>query len=156
VLVILTILFGLVHLIPYLGDIWDGLLWPLPLLAGLVMAVVLVGLVGWPMMYATISAEGTDSWEAVSRSYSYVFQAPWQYLWYSLVALAYGAVVVFFVGFMGSAAVYLAKWGVSQTPFVKTAKWDREPSYLFVWAPTSFGWRALLLNGGTVAVEENG
>ena len=30
-----------------------------------------------------------------------------------LVAIAYGAVVVFFVGFMGSLTVYLAKWGVA-------------------------------------------
>ena len=84
--------------------------------AGLLMAVALVGLVGWPLMAATVSAEGTDSWEAVSRSYSYVYQKPWHFIWYSLVAIAYGAAIVFFVGFMGSLAVYLAKWGVSQTP----------------------------------------
>ena len=100
------------------------------------------------MMYATISAEGSDSFDAISRSYSYVYQSPWHYIWYSLVALAYGAVVVFFVGFMGSLIVYLGKWGVSQTPFIETA--DRDPSFLFVHAPESFGWRALLLQGTTV------
>jgi len=118
--------------------------------------VALVGLVGWPLMDATISTEGTDSWEAVSRSYSYVFQAPWYYAWCSLLALAYGAIVVFFVGFMGSFAVYLSKWGVSQTPWVSAA--NREPSYLFVYAPTSFGWRDLMLKGvvlddGTAVVD---
>ncbi len=118
------------------------------LIFGLVMAVTLVGLVGWPLMSATISTEGTDSWEAVSRSYSYVYQKPWHYIWYSLVAIAYGSVLVFFVGFMGSLTVYLAKWGVSQTPFI--AKADREPTFLFVYAPTSFGWRTLLLEGTTV------
>src|SRR5204862_6458076 len=101
--------------------------------------------IGWPLMSATISAEGTDSWEAVSRSYSYVYQAPWHYIWYSLVALAYGAVVVFFVGFMGSLTVYLGKWGVSQTPG-KTF-FNRAPAYLLVYAPTSYEWRELLLQG---------
>ena len=59
VLVIFLIIFGLFHLIPLFGDIVvDGLGWPLVLIAGLFMAFILVGLVGWPMMYATISAEG--------------------------------------------------------------------------------------------------
>ena len=77
---------------------------------------------------------------AVSRSYSYVFQAPWHYIFYCVMALVYGAVVVFFIGFMGSFMVYLSKWGVSQ------GTWgSREPSYLFVYAPKSFQWRDLLL-----------
>jgi hypothetical protein len=149
-MVVLLILFGLIHMIPYLGEVWDGLLWPLVILAGVAMAVVLVGLVGWPMMYATISTEGSDSFDAISRSYSYVYQSPWQYIWYCLVALCYGAAVVFFIGFMGSLIVYLGKWGVSQTPFVGKGYADRDPEYLFVYAPTSFGWRPLLLQGAQV------
>ncbi len=153
VILVFMAIFGIIHMIPVFGDIaWDGLLWWLMLICGLVMAVTLVGLVGWPLMSATISTEGTDSWEAVSRSYSYVYQRPWHYIWYSLVAIAYGAVLVFFVGFMGSLMVYLAKWGVSQTPFVTKA--DREPAFLFVYAPTSFGWRTLLLEGTTVHGEK--
>jgi hypothetical protein len=148
VFIVLLILFGLFHLIPLFGDIVvDGIGWPLVLLAGLVMAVILVGLVGWPMMYATISAEGSDSFDALSRSYSYVLTNPWQYIWYTLVALAYGAVVVFFVGFMGSLMIYLGKWGVSQTPFISSA--HREPEYLFIYAPTSFGWHDLLVRGSS-------
>ncbi len=147
VLLLFLVLFGLVVMIPFVGDFWAGFLWVGPLVLGLIMAVVLVGLVGWPLMSATISAEGTDSWEAVSRSYSYVYQKPWHYIWYSLVAICYGAVLVFFVGFMGSLMVYLSKWGVGHTPFITSA--NREPSFLFVYAPTSFGWRALLLEGAT-------
>jgi hypothetical protein len=144
-LLIFTIIFGIFHLVPAFGDFFDGLLWPVILIFGLLMAVALIGLVGWPLMSATISSEGTDSWEAVSRAYSYVFQAPWHYLWNWVVALAYGAVLVLFVGFMGSFAVYLGKWGISKTPFTQT--WNRQPDYLFVYAPTSFGWRNLALQG---------
>src|SRR5262249_16008458 len=61
------------------------------------------------------------------------------------VALVYGAIVVFFVGLMGSLMVYLAGWGLSQTPLTET--FNRDPSYLFLWAPTSFEWRTLLLQG---------
>lgn len=151
-MVVLLTIYGVVFMIPWLGDILvAGLGWPLVLLAGVAMAVVLVGLVGWPMMYATISAEGSDSFDAISRSYSYVYQSPWSYAWYSLVGLGYGAVVVFFVGFMGSMITYMGKWGVGQTPFISAA--DREPSFLFVYAPQSFGWRTLMLQNATVEGE---
>jgi len=125
-----------------LGDIVTGLFWPMILIGGLVMAAILVGLVGWPLMHATISAEGSDSFDALSRSYSYVYQAPWHYAWYAFVAIVYGAVLIFFVGFMGSLFVYMAKWGVATAPFVPS---DREPTYFFASAPTSFGWRDLML-----------
>ncbi len=148
VLLVVMVLFGFPFMIPIFGDLMAGLLWPVMVLLGLLMAVALVGLVGWPLMSATVSAEGTDSWEAVSRSYSYVYQKPWHFIWYALVAIAYGAVIVFFVGFMGSLAVYLAKWGVSQTPGITAV--HREPNFLFVYAPTSFGWRSLLLKGAVV------
>lgn len=153
ILVLLNI-FGAFHMIPVFGDIVvDGLGYWLVLLASIVMGVILAGLVGWPLMYATISAEGSDSFDALSRSYSYVFQCPWHYLWNAAVAITYGMALVFFVGFMGSFMVYLGKWGMSQTPGIKRA--DREPHYLFVYAPTSYHWRELLLQGSP-AVDENG
>lgn len=145
-ILVLLVIFGWFHLIPLVGDIIvDGLGWPLVLLAGLVMAMILVGLLGWPLMYATISTEGSDFFDALSRSYSYVYQSPWHYIWNSAVAILYGALLVFFVNFMGSLSIYLGKWAVSQTPGAVLA--NREPSYLFVYAPTSFGWQELLLKG---------
>jgi len=159
-LAILTLflwLYGLVGIWLFpVGDILVyGVFAPIMLLIGLIMAVVLIGLVGWPLMYSTISTEGSDSFDAISRSYSYVYQAPWHYLWYTAVALAYGAVLVFFVGLMGSLMVYLGKWGISQAPGPQS----RAPTYLFVYAPTSFGWRDLLLHDSpgveTVRVAHN-
>jgi hypothetical protein len=146
---IFLILFGVLNLIPGWAEIWDGVFWFVPLGIGLIMAVVLVCLVGWPMIHATLSAEGSDSFDALSRSYSYVIQNPWSYIWYAVVALVYGAAVVFFVGFMGSLVVYLAKWGVTRTP--GTDYFNRDPSYMFLWAPTSFHWRDLLLQGSPAA-----
>ena len=145
---LVLIVFGWVEWIPYLGDIFAGVFWPVVILLGFIMAIVLLGLIGWPLMTATISTEGTDSFDALSRSYSYVYQAPWQYLWYNFVAVLYGAVLVFFIGFMASAMVFLGKWGVSSAPGLAKANEasDREPSYLFYYAPTSFGWRDLLIS----------
>lgn len=147
-LIFLAIITGLLILFAWfvgftwiLGDIVFGILFPMVMIGGLVMAAILVGLVGWPLMPATISAEGSDSFDALSRSYSYVYQAAWHYIWYGFVAVVYGAALIFFVGFMGSLLVYMGKWGMANAPLPN----DREPSYFFAYAPTSFGWRDLLL-----------
>jgi hypothetical protein len=152
VLVIFAVVFGAFGMIPLVGDILvSGLFWVIPLVLGLVMAVLLVGLaIGWPLMAPTISTEGTDSWEAFSRSFGYIYDKPGHYVWYCLVAIVYGAAVVFLVGFLGSFMVYMGKWAVELTPF-NSPKWcNREPSYLFAYAPTSFHWRELLLEGAKV------
>jgi hypothetical protein len=147
VFVLVLIVYGILHMIPLLGDILiDGLFWWFAIALGLGMACFLIGLVSWPLMVTTISTEDEEGFNAFARAYSYLIQAPWHYLWYSVVALAYGAVVVFFVGLMGSLAVYLASWGVNNGTFARS----RNPSFLFVYAPTSFDWRDLLLQGASV------
>jgi len=144
-IVLLCVLYGVIHLIPVVGDIADSIAWPFLVLLGFGQAVLLIGMVGYPLMYATISAEGSDTFDALSRSYNYVLQSPWNYIWYSIVAVVYGVVLVFFVGFMGSMVVYLTKWSVSQTPGTEYFA-SRRVDNLFIFAPTSFGWRDLLLS----------
>ena len=152
-LVLCCILFGVIHWIPGLGDFFDGIFWFLPLLAGLVMTLLLVGMVGYPMMYTTLSTEGSDTFDALSRSYNYVYESPWHYLWYAIVAILYGAALTLFVVVVGSASVYLSKWGVKQFP----AWWsDRSPEYLFIYAPESLGWRQLLTEGSPAAIDNMG
>jgi hypothetical protein len=148
---VVLILFSLIALIPIVAELWYGILWWIALGFGLAMAVILIGLVGWPMIHATLSAEGSDSFDALSRCYSYVLQKPWSYLWYAAVALVYGAVVVFFVVLMGSMTVYLAKWGVSQDPLNQVT--NRDPTYMFTFAPTSFEWHSLLTQGQPAATD---
>jgi len=55
------------------------------------MTLLLVGvLLGWPLMWATISVEGTDSFDALSRTYAYVFQKPLRYAAYIGFAVIIG------------------------------------------------------------------
>jgi hypothetical protein len=142
-LMVLLILFGLMENILLLGELASVVIIPLALLLGVIATVILIGLLGLPLMYATLSAEGSDSFDAISRSYSYLYQAPWRYLGYAAVALGYGIVTVFFIGLASSLAIYLARWGLNLLPVTS----QRELSFLFAWAPTSFGWRDLLLSG---------
>ena len=152
VIVFFMSIYGALALIPILGDILlYGLGFPLVILGGIVMAVLLIGLVGYPMMYTTISTEGSDTFDALSRSYNYVFQAPWQYLWYGLVAIVYGAAVTFVVIVVGCLMVYLGKGAVSQ-PASALAP-SRKPDFLFLYSPKSLGWQELLLKGSPAEVR---
>jgi len=146
--------YGLVGLIPVIGDLLIfGLGLPLVIVGGAVMAIFLVGLVGYPLMYTTLSAEGdqSDTFDALSRSINYVYQSPWHYIWYWLVAIVYGAAVTLFVVFFISLTVYVGKWAVG---LPASALWsDRKPEFLFIYAPESLGWRELLTKDSPYAVR---
>lgn len=79
---------GFVHLI---------LTFPFALIAVLIM----IGFVfGWPLMFAAISAEGSDAFDAVSRGFSYVYQRPVQFVFYhlcNLVIYTIGVMIAYFV-----------------------------------------------------------
>lgn len=91
---------GLMYVTPLLG-----ILMILALIAGFVMTLLLIGTFGGlNLMYPTVAVEGSDSFDAISRSFSYVFAKPWRMLWYTLVAVVYGALTYVFVRFV----VYLS------------------------------------------------
>lgn len=106
-----------------------GLLWPLFLALGIVMAVLLLGvLVGWPLMFSTVSTEGTDCFDALSRSYAYSFQRPLHYLFYAAVATALGVLGWIVVWFVTEKVIDLAYWGASWGCSAERANWIREGS----------------------------
>lgn len=91
---------GLIMGIPGLGELLGGLGLGLALLAGGLIALVLVGAVaGGSLLWPTIAVEGSDGFDAISRSYSYVFARPWRAAFYAAVALVYGAICYLFVRF---------------------------------------------------------
>lgn len=84
--------------IPYVGEIIVAVLFFLPIVAGLLIAFLLIGLVGgFPLMYPTVAVEGSDSFDAISRSFSYLFARPWKAGLYALVAVVYGTITYLFV-----------------------------------------------------------
>jgi hypothetical protein len=96
------------------GEVLLGVLWGLELMFGFLMAVVLIGVTaGWPLMFATISVEGTDGFDGLSRAYNYVFERPLYVLWQVVVTMAYGSIMIFFVWTLAQALTQLSVWGVS-------------------------------------------
>ena len=89
---------GLVGAIPWVGEILAGLLFALALLGGFLIALTIIGAVGGgAMMWPTIAVEGSDAFDAISRSFSYVFAQPWRAVFYAAVTLVYGSVCYLFL-----------------------------------------------------------
>ncbi|MGH7202789.1 MAG: hypothetical protein ACREJB_19440 [Planctomycetaceae bacterium] len=111
---LLGMLGGLIGRIPAAGEPIVGALWVLPLLLAFAMALIVLALaVSWPLMSATISAEGSDAFDGFSRSFGFIFSRPWYALWLAIVALVYGSAVIFFVSAVTTLVAYLAEWSVS-------------------------------------------
>ncbi|MCE9555574.1 MAG: hypothetical protein K8T91_19675, partial [Planctomycetes bacterium] len=112
-LTLLVMVLGVVARID-VGAFVAAVFWPLALLAGLLMAALLLGLFfGWPLMFSTVSVEGNDAFDALSRSYAYVFQRPLHYLFYGLVAAVLGTLGYFLVAFFSEAVIHLTTWAAS-------------------------------------------
>lgn len=108
---------ALVINIPFFGPIVAGVFFFLALAAGFVMTLVLLGLLGgFNLMYPTIAVEGSDSFDAISRSFSYLFARPWRMGLYTLVASAYGTIcyvfIRLFIKLILAVTHFFVGWGV--------------------------------------------
>lgn len=91
-----------------------SILWLVALAIGGVMTLLLLGLLfGWPLMVASVAAEGQNSFDALTRSYAYTFQRPVQYAFYMLVAVVFGGFCWLFVMQLATAVTQMAWWATS-------------------------------------------
>ena len=94
-------------------------------------------------MFPAIAYEDSDSFDAISRSFSSVYAQPWRMGFYSLVAAVYGAICYLFVRFF----VFLLLWATYG--FLQFGMSDRKLQT--IWPEPSFDY---LLGTAAVAPEE--
>lgn len=141
VLGLLIMLTGLIGSLWGVGSILMGIFTCLALVVGLVIAFISVGLIGGAgLMYPTIAVESSDSFDAISRSFAYLFARPWRMAMYSLVSLFYGVICYLFVRFFAFIALkgtyVFLRWGAVQGGQAVGAS-DKVP---VMWtAPSFFG-----------------
>jgi hypothetical protein len=82
--------FGILQHIPLVGPLLIAILIPMLLVVGLVIAIILVGIPSFVIMPATIAVEGSDSFDALSRGYSYLLTRPAAFVGWSAVSLVVG------------------------------------------------------------------
>ena len=81
----------------------------LAIILGIGIAFLLVGwFFGGSLMYPTIAVEGSDAFDAMSRSFAYVLNRPWRALLYGLTAVVYGTITYLFVRFFAYVALLSA------------------------------------------------
>jgi len=104
-------LLGLIGNIPRVGELIMGIFMLLALLAGALIAIVLIETVaGFNLMFPAIVYDGSDCFDAISRSFSYVYSKPWQMGFYTTIAAVYGVICYTFVRFFAFLLLWSARW----------------------------------------------
>lgn len=113
----------------------------LALIAGLLIAVVSIGTAaGFNLMFPAVAYDGSDCFDAISRSFSYVYTKPWQMGFYTAIAAVYGAICYTFVRFFAFLLLWsthrflqLGVWVDNSSKEVNklTAIWP-EPSFMYL------------------------
>lgn len=146
------VVFGWIGRIPGVGPVFLGLFWIVPLLLAFGMVLLLIGMVlGWPLMVATIAVQGSDAFDGFSRSFDYVYSRFWRLVWFLVVTLFHGILMLALVflafhairSLAGTAA--LAGAGVSNsTGFANraVAVWDQAILLLLFGYAVSYFWSA--------------
>ncbi|MBT5018114.1 hypothetical protein OAF98_04240 [Planctomicrobium sp.] len=100
---------GFVGRIPVVGEIVLAICWGMFLLSGLILFLLLLGLIlGWPLMVCSGAVEKNDTFDALSRAFSYLLNRPWYALFLTCIAFAYGSLTMLFVTFATSLTVTLS------------------------------------------------
>lgn len=106
VFIFCNIIGGLIGQIKFAGELFVGLGFPLIIISSfLIVFIALVGLLGLGLMFPTISAEGSDAFDAMSRAYSYVITKPKSLFYYCFVAVFSGGALVLLIA-LGACCVF--------------------------------------------------
>jgi hypothetical protein len=92
---------GLLGKIQIAGEIAVAIGFPLAILSGfLIVFIGVIGFIGFFLMYPTISAEGSDTFDAMSRAYSYVLSRPAHFLSLLICIIVCGTILTLFASFV--------------------------------------------------------
>jgi hypothetical protein len=116
-------LLGLIGNIPRAGELIMGVFMLLALIAGALIAIVLIGTIaGFNLMFPAIVYDGSDCFDAISRSFSYVYSKPWRMGFYTVIAVVYGAICYTFVRFFTFLLLWVTRWFLQFGVWVNSSK----------------------------------
>jgi hypothetical protein len=131
---LLIILLGLIGNIPVAGELMVGLFLPVALLVAVLIAVILIGtLAGLNLMAPAVAYEDSDSFEAICRSFSYVYARPWRMGFYTVIAVICGAICYVFVRFFAFLLLWIAY------RFLQAGFWQHNEKLRELWSGPTFG-----------------
>ena len=91
-----------------------GAIWPVVLLGAVVLAILAIGLAaGWPLMVSAIGVERGDSFQAISTAFSYLYQRPIHFAFYSLISCGVAVLAFFAAAVFADTTLTFALWATS-------------------------------------------
>jgi len=120
-----------------------AVLLPIPLVFAFFTVILTLGLaIGFMMLFAAVSVDGSDGFDAISRMFSYIFQRPLHYLlyWACCGILGWFGVALLQVLTRSTVKLY---WSSATGPdlfletFWLTLVWSIPVAYVFAWFWTS-------------------
>ncbi len=132
------VLLGLLGNIPRAGEIIVAAFLLFALVAGAFIAFVAIGAVaGFNLMFPAIAYDGLDCYDAISRTFNYVYARPWRMGFYTALAALYGSVCYVFVRLFTFLLIWLTR------AFLGIGIWARDGSGIsklaMIWPEPRFG-----------------
>ena len=91
-----------------------GAIWPLVLVGAVVLAILAIGLAaGWPLMVSAVGVERGDSFQAISTAFSYLYQRPIHFAFYSLISCGVAVLAFFAAALFADTTLTFALWATS-------------------------------------------
>jgi hypothetical protein len=119
-------LLGIIGNARYVGELLVAILLPLAFLGAALIAIIVIGTVaGFNLMLPTIAYEDSDCFDAISRSFSYIYAKPWRMGFYTVVAVVYGAICYEFVRFFSFLLLWITHFFLGIGFFYGNEKLDR-------------------------------
>jgi hypothetical protein len=131
-------LLGLIGNIPRAGELIIGIFMLPALIAGALITIVLIGTVaGFNLMFPAIVYDGSDCFDAISRSFSYVYSKPWRMSFYTAIAVVYGAICYTFVRFFTFLLLWVTRWFLQFCVWVNNSS-NKVNKLASIWPEPSF------------------
>jgi hypothetical protein len=127
-------LLGLFGNIPWAGKPIMVIFMFLALFASGLITVVLIGAIaGLNLMFPAVAYDDSDCFDAISRSFSYIFAKPWRMGFYTFIAAIYGSICYLFVRFFAFLTLWVTRWflqlGVLGDDSKLTEIWQHNPTF---------------------------
>lgn len=142
---------GIFANIPWVGELMLALFFIIMLLAGAAVALAIFGIGGGTnLMFSAIAYENSDAFDAVSRSWRYVYYRPWRLGFYTLVAAFYGSICYLFVNLFAFLMLATSRAFLSVIIWTKGGKAELTNKLDVLWPKTEFfNW-----TGGSVEISK--
>lgn len=129
IIFLVVLMLGKLTLIPIVGHALEWVVIPIAILPSIMIVLMGIGLfLGWPMIIGAAMAEAEDSFDALSRSQTYLFQAPLSWAIVVKVGIVVQAAAWFFVQFIVWATISLITIAIKGS-FITAPRWsDAMPS----------------------------